>query len=79
MIRFLFGVIVGIVIFFFFIYFGGGKAVKKIGEGLTDTGKKIEVLEDIIRREKEVTGKEIQKEIQKKFSKEEKEVPKKGQ
>jgi len=38
MLKFLFGVVIGILIFFFFLYFGGGKTVKKIGEGLTDTG-----------------------------------------
>ena len=75
MIRFLLGVIVGILIFFFFVYFGGGKAVKKVGEGLTDTGKKMEVIEEMIKQEKEEVGKGIQK----KFLKQEKEVPKKSQ
>jgi hypothetical protein len=75
MIKFLFGVIVGILIFFFFLYFGGGKSIKKVGEGLTDTGKKMEVLEETIRKEKE----DVTKGIEKKFFKEEKAVPKKGQ
>jgi len=75
MIRFLLGVIIGILIFFFFVYFGGGKTVKRIGEGLTDTGKKMEVLEETIRKEKEDVGKGIQK----KFFKEEKEIQKKSQ
>ena len=75
MIRFLLGVTVGILIFFFFLYFGGGKTVKRIGEGLTDTGKKMEVLEETIRKEKEDVGKGIQK----KFFKEEKEIQKKNQ
>jgi hypothetical protein len=75
MIRFLLGIIVGILIFFFFVYFGGGKTVKRIGEGLTDTGKKMEVLEETIRKEKEDVGKGIQK----KFFKEEKEIQKKSQ
>jgi hypothetical protein len=75
MIRFLLGVIVGILIFFFFLYFGGGKTVKRIGEGLTDTGKKMEVLEETISKEKEDMGKGIQK----KFFKEEKEIQKKSQ
>jgi hypothetical protein len=75
MIKFLLGVIVGILIFFFFIYFGGGKSVKKVGEGITDTGKKIEVLEETIRREKE----EVEKGIKKRVFKEEKAVPKKVQ
>jgi len=75
MIKFLLGMIVGILIFFFFIYFGGGKGIKKVGEGLTDTGKKMEVLEEVIRKEKEG----VVKGIEKKFSKEEKTVPKKAQ
>jgi hypothetical protein len=74
MIRFLFGVVVGILIFFFFLYLGGGKTVKKIGEGLSDTGKKMEVLEETIKKEKDEVGKGI-----KKIFKEEKEVPKKSQ
>ena len=75
MMRFLLGVIVGILIFFLFFYFGGGKTVKKIGEGLTDTGKKMEVLEETIKKEKEDVGKGLQK----KFFKEEKEIQKKSQ
>jgi len=75
MIKFILGVIVGILLFFFLVYFGGGKAVKKVGEGLTDTGKKMEVLEEMVRKEKE----EIGKGIEKKFHKEEKETPKKSQ
>jgi hypothetical protein len=75
MIKFLMGVIVGILIFFFFLYFGGGKTVKRIGEGLTDTGKKMEVLEETISKEKEDMGKGIQK----KFFKEEKEIQKRSQ
>jgi hypothetical protein len=46
-----------------------------VGEGLTDTGKKMEVLEETIRKEKE----DVTKGIEKKFFKEEKAVPKKGQ
>ena len=75
MIKFLFGVIVGILIFFFFLYFGGGRSIKKIGEGLTDTGKRMEVIEEVIRKEKE----DVTKGIEKRFFKEEKAVPKKGQ
>lgn len=74
MIRFLFGVVVGILIFFFFLYFGGGKAVKKVGEGLTDTGKKMEVMEEMVRKGKEEVGGEIKKKI----LKEGKEVQKKS-
>jgi len=75
MIKFLLGVIIGILIFFFFVWFGGGKTVKKIGEGLTDTGKKMEVLEETIKKEKE----DVSKGFQKKFLKEEKEPQKKNQ
>ena len=75
MIKFIMGVIVGILLFFFLLYFGGGTAVKKVGEGLTDTGKKMEAFEEMVRKEKE----EIGKGIEKKFRKEEKEIPKKGQ
>ena len=75
MIKFLLGVIIGILIFFFFVWFGGGKTVKKIGEGLTDTGKKMEVLEETVRKEKE----DVSKGLQKKFLKEEKEPQKKSQ
>jgi len=75
MIKFLFGVIVGILIFFFFLYFGGGRSIKKIGEGLTDTGKRMEVIEEVIRKEKE----DVTKGIEKRFFKEEKAVPRKGQ
>jgi len=76
MIKFLVGVIVGILIFFFFLWFGGGKTVKKVGEGLTDTGKKMEILEETIRKEKEDVTRGIEKRF---FKKEEKAVPKKGQ
>jgi hypothetical protein len=75
MIKFLSGVIVGILIFFFFLYFGGGRSIKKIGEGLTDTGKRMEVIEEVIRKEKE----DVTKGIEKRFFKEEKAVPRKGQ
>jgi len=73
MFKFLFGVVIGILIFFFFLYLGGGKTVKKIGEGLTDTGKKMEVLEETIKKE------DLGKGLQKKFFKEEKEIQKKSQ
>ena len=53
MIKFLFGVIVGVLLCFVFLYFGGGKTVKKVGENLVDTGKKMEVMEETIRKEKE--------------------------
>jgi hypothetical protein len=75
MIKFLLGVIVGILIFFLFLYFGGGTTVKKFGEGLTDTGKKMEILEETIRKEKEEMGKGVKK----KYFKEEKEIQKRSQ
>jgi hypothetical protein len=75
MIKFLMGVIVGILILFFFLYFGGGKTVKKVGEGLTDTGKKMEVMEEMIKKEKG----EVEKDVKKKIFKEERDVTKKVQ
>ena len=75
MIKFILGVIVGILLFFFLLYFGGGKAVKKVGEGLTDTGKKMEALEEMVRKEKD----EIGKGIEKRFRKEGKEITPKTQ
>jgi len=74
MIKFLMGVIVGILIFFFFIYFGGGKTVKKVGEGLTDSGKKMEVMEEMIKKEKG----EVEKDVKKKIFKGEKDATKKS-
>jgi hypothetical protein len=67
------GVIVGVVIFFFFIYFGGSKTVKKVGERLIDTGKKMEVTEQMIKKEKG----EVEKDVKKKILKEEKGAAKK--
>lgn len=75
MIKFVFGVLVGVLLCFLFLYFGGGKTVKKVGENLVDTEKKMEVMEETIRKEKEdlwIGGK-------KKILKEEKETPKKTQ
>ncbi len=63
MIKFLVGVIVGILIFFLFVFFGGGKGVKKLGEGLTDTGKKMEVMEEVIKKEKDDVLKDAKKKI----------------
>ena len=73
MIKFIMGVIVGILIFFLFIYFGGSKAVKKVGEGLTDTGKKMEAMEQMIKKEKG----EVEKDVKRKILKEEKGAAKK--
>lgn len=75
MIRFLFGVLVGILLVFLFIYFGGGKAVQKVGEGLTETGKRMEHLEEVMKKEKDEAGKEVKK----KFLKEERDLSKKVQ
>jgi hypothetical protein len=63
MIKFIVGVIVGILIFFLFVFFGGGKGMKKIGEGLIDTGKKMEVMEDMVRKEKDDVLKGAKKKI----------------
>ena len=73
MIKFMMGVIVGIIIFLFFIYFGGSRAVKKMGEGLTDTGKKMEVMEQMIKKEKG----EVEKDVKKRILKEDKGAGKK--
>jgi len=73
MIKFIMGVIVGILIFFFFVYFGGGKTLKKAGYGLTDTGKKMEVMEEMIKKGKG----EVEKDVKKKVFKEDKGVAKK--
>jgi hypothetical protein len=75
MFKFLLGIIIGILLFFLFLFFGGGSAVKKVGEGLTDTGKKMEVMEEMVKKEKD----EINKGIEKKIFKEEKEPRKKTQ
>ena len=79
MFKFLIGVIVGILIFFFFLWFGGGTTVKKVGQGLTDTGKKMEALEEVIKKEKDEVWDGMKSSVKKKILKEEKEAPKKGQ
>ena len=63
MIKFLVGVIVGILICVIFLYFGGGATVKKIGEGLADTGKKMEAVEELMKKETDDTLKGIKKKI----------------
>ncbi len=73
------GVIVGILLFFLLLYFGGGKAVKKVGEGLTDTGKKMEALEEVIKKEKDEAWSGVKSGVKKQILKEEKEAPKKSQ
>ena len=77
MIKFIMGVIVGILIFFFFVYFGGGKTLKKAGYGLTDTGKKIEVIEEMIKKKKREVEKDVEKDVKKRIFKEDKDVAKK--
>ncbi len=63
MIKFLMGVVVGILICLLFMYFVGGKAVKKIGEGLADTGQKMEAVEGLIKKGTDDTLKGIKKKI----------------
>ncbi len=75
MMKFLMGVIVGILISFFLVWFGGGKSVQKIGESLHETGKKMEVMEETIKKEKD----EAWERVKKRFFKEEKEIQKKRQ
>jgi len=65
MIRFVLGVIVGIVLCLFFLYFGGGTTVKKIGEGLSDTGKKMETLEGVMKKEADKTLEGVKQKIYK--------------
>ena len=79
MIKFLLGVLVGILIIFFFIWAGGGTFVKKVGEGLSDTGKKMEVLEEVIKKEKDEVWSGVKSGVKKKILKEEKGTPKKSQ
>lgn len=75
MVKFLLGLIVGILVCFLFVYFGGGRTVKKIGDGLSDTGKKMEVMEEVIKKEKDDTLKGVKQKI----LKEEKGPRKEGQ
>ena len=70
------GVIVGILIFFFFMYFGGGKTLKKVGYGLTDTGKKMEIMEDVIKKKKGEMERDTEKDVKKRVFKEDKDAAK---
>ena len=79
MIKFILGVIVGILLIIFFIWAGGGTFVKKVGEGISDTGKKMEVLEEVIKKEKDEVWSGVKSGVKKKIMKEEKEAPKKSQ
>ncbi len=65
MIKFILGVFVGILLCFLFFYFGGGKTVKKVGENLVDTGKKMEVMEEVIQKEKDEAWKGVKKKLTK--------------
>jgi hypothetical protein len=65
MFKFLMGVVVGILIFFLFFYFGGGKIVRKAGEGLIHTGKEMEAMQDVLRKEKSDNEKGMEKKINK--------------
>lgn len=74
--KFLLGVVVGIILVFLFLMLGGGKTVRTVGENLAETGKRMQMIEDSIRKDKET----IENVIKKKFSSgQEKEVPKKNQ
>jgi hypothetical protein len=74
--KFIIGVIVGILIFFFFMYFGGGKTLRKVGYGLTDTGKKMEIMEDMIKKKKGDVEKDLEKDVKKRAFKEDKDATK---
>ena len=77
MVKFLIGLFVGILIFFFFVYFGGGKTLKKVGYGLTDTGKKMEVMEEMIKKKRGEVERVVEKEVKKRVLKEDKDATKK--
>jgi hypothetical protein len=77
MVKFLIGILIGILIFFFFVYFGGGKTLKKVGYGLIDTGKKMEVMEETIKKKKGQVEKVLEKEVKKRVFKDEKDASKK--
>jgi len=79
MLKFLLGVLVGILIFLLFTYFGGGKTVTKIGEGLTDTGKKIEAVEGVMKKAIQKETDETLQGMKKKLLKEEKDLQKSTQ
>ena len=73
--KFLLGILVGIILVFLFLMLGGGKTLRTVGENITETGKRMQLIEESIRKDKET----IENVIKKKFSKEEKEGPKKTQ
>jgi hypothetical protein len=53
--------------------------VKKVGEGLTDSGKKMEAMEEMIKKEKDEVWSGVKSDVKKKILKEEKGAPKKSQ
>jgi hypothetical protein len=79
MTKFLLGVLVGLLICFLFVWFGGGKAVKTLGETLYETGKRMEVMEEKVKKEKEDVWGEMKSGVKKKILKDEKETKKKSQ
>jgi len=74
--KFIMGVIVGILIFFLFVYFGGSRTLKKVGVGLIDTGKRMEVMEDMIKKKKGDVEKDVEKDVKKRVFKEDKDATK---
>lgn len=79
MMKFLLGVLIGLLICFFFVWFGGGKTVKKLGENLYETGKRMEVMEEKVKKEKDEVWGEMKSGVKKKILKDEKETQKKSQ
>ena len=70
------GVIVGILIFFLFVYFGGSRTLKKVGVGLIDTGKRMEVMEDMIKKKKGEVERDVEKDVKRRVFKENKDAAK---
>jgi hypothetical protein len=58
------------------MYFGGGKTLRKVGYGLTDTGKKMEIMEDMIRKKKGDVERDAEKDVKKRVLKEDKDAAK---
>jgi len=79
MMKFLLGVLVGLLICFFFVWFGGGKTVKKLGENLNESGKKMEGMEEKVKKKKDDVWGEMKSGVKKKILKDEKETQKKSQ
>jgi len=74
--KFVMGVIVGILIFFLFVYFGGSRTLKKVGVGLIDTGKRMEVMEDMIKKKKGEVERDVEKDVKRRVFKENKDASK---